>query len=339
MNNSYLHVFPNGPYSLLFSKLIMVNNLSNHKILIPGKGFELKHLHSPNIIPFKGKFNTLLKFIKYSNKYDIIVFHGFWYQTLMLLALLLPNVSNKVVWVIWGNDLYNDVSPIDYFLKKKLAQRSRLITSHVKDDYCFALKKYRLKDKPYKWSSYPINYDNIQLRLPSDVLTDYKIMLAHSGDKANKHKYVLDIINGLSSYSYIKIFVPLSYGDSKYINSLIDYINTIKNNHITIEVITDFMENDYYQAFLCLMDIAIFPADRQIALANIIQLLALGKKVFLSSKSPTWKHLESLGIVVYDILNLDSKWLSFDYDVLKSNHEKTLKTYSIENLLNLWGNL
>lgn len=336
MNNSYLHVFPNGPYSLSFSKLIIDNNLSNHLMLIPGKGFGLKHISSLNIIPFKSKFYTLLKFITLSNKYDTIVFHGFWYQSLMLLALVIPNVSEKVVWVIWGNDIYNDVSRIDYLLKKRLAQRSRLITSHLKSDYYYALDKYRIKDKIYKWYSYPINYNNVQMMLPSDEIGEHKIMLAHSGDKANKHKYLLDIINELTTYSNIIIYVPLTYGDQIYINSVIEYIKTIKNCHITIEVLTDFLEADEFLKFISLMDVAIFPADRQIALANIIQLLTFGKKLFLSSKSPTWKYLESLGIVVYDILNIDKTWLDFDFEALKSNHEKITKTYSLNNLLKVW---
>jgi dTDP-N-acetylfucosamine:lipid II N-acetylfucosaminyltransferase len=337
--NRYLHVIPNGPFSLIMSKLIIDNKMNNHTIMIPGRGFKFSHPRAENILVYKNHINTLFRFIRLSFRYDTVVFHGFWYQSLIFLSLLLPNVSSKIVWVIWGNDVYNDLSFADFILKKKLAKRIRLISSHVRKDYEYALLKFKLSNIDYKWHSYNIIDKSFKLSLPKVNSLQITLLLSHSGDQRNKHKYQIDLLKEHVKDHFITAYLPLAYGDKEYIEYIKDYSEKTKSSLIQFEIITEFMKQDDYNKFLTNVDIAIFPSDRQIGLANIIVLLAYGKKIYLSKNSSTWDYLSSIGVKVYDISLFDNSFYDYDIEDLLNNRKVILRKYGVKNIINAWENL
>jgi hypothetical protein len=82
------------------------------------------------------------------------------------------------------------------------------------------------------------------------------------------------------------------------------------------------------------IDIALFAHNRQQGMGNLIQLLGLGKKVYLDSKTTQWKLCQNLGIKVYDVngdINLD-----IDSEELENNKKIVKKWFSIENLKKQW---
>jgi hypothetical protein len=92
----------------------------------------------------------------------------------------------------------------------------------------------------------------------------------------------------------------------------------------------DFLPYEDYLNIIYNIDIALFAHNRQEGMGNLIQLLGLGKKVYLNPETSQWNLFQNLGIKVYDInrdidLNIDSEELE--------NNKKIVKEYfSPENL-------
>jgi len=68
-------------------------------------------------------------------------------------------------------------------------------------------------------------------------------------------------------------------------------------------------------------------------MGNLIQLLGLGKKVYLNPETSQWNLLQNLGIKVYDI-NRDID-LNIDSEELKNNKKIVKEYFSPENLKNI----
>jgi hypothetical protein len=69
-------------------------------------------------------------------------------------------------------------------------------------------------------------------------------------------------------------------------------------------------------------------------MVNLIQLLGLGKKVYLNPETFQWKLCQNLGIKVYDI-NRDID-LNINAKELENNKNIVREWFSLENLMKQW---
>ncbi len=69
-------------------------------------------------------------------------------------------------------------------------------------------------------------------------------------------------------------------------------------------------------------------------IGNLIQLLGLGKKVYLNPETSQWKLCQNLGIKVYDI-NRDID-LNINAKELENNKKIVRELFSLENLMKQW---
>jgi len=69
-------------------------------------------------------------------------------------------------------------------------------------------------------------------------------------------------------------------------------------------------------------------------MGNLIQLLGLGKKVYLNPETSQWKLCQNLGIKAYDI-NRDID-LNINAKELENNKKIVRELFSLENLMKQW---
>lgn len=161
-----------------------------------------------------------------------------------------------------------------------------------------------------------------------------KILVGNSGWETNEHFFVF---KKLSEYlkgrkDIVEIICPLSYGDRKYIESVVSYgKSTFGNNFVPL---LNFINLKDYLKLLFSIDIAILYNNRQEGMGNLIWLLGFGKKVYLRRSTPQWELFSSLGIKVFDFDN-DFNLDIFD-DELKKNSEIIQKFFSLERLKKDW---
>ena len=92
----------------------------------------------------------------------------------------------------------------------------------------------------------------------------------------------------------------------------------------------DFISYNEYLNMLYNIDIALFAHKIQQGMGNLIQLLGLGKKVYLNPESSLWNLFQDLGIKVYDI-NGDIDLIT-NSEELENNKRIVKEVFSLESL-------
>lgn len=140
-----------------------------------------------------------------------------------------------------------------------------------------------------------------------------RIMVGNNAHSFNRHKEIIDILERFKSEN-IRVVIPVNYGEDdfcgpNYVRRLIKYASLILGSKAAC--MTKFLKLREYHFFLGSVDIAIFNANRQNALGNIIKLLYLGKKVYLNKNdNPLFDYLVKVGMPIHDVEEL--KTISYE---------------------------
>ena len=248
---------------------------------------------------------------------DIIIWHGFLYPFRMMLFLYgYRKFLKKSIWVMWGIDLYNwripETNPKTWFInhvnkycRKRVAAVVALLGPD-EDVYRDTISKRT----PCFVAPYPIGKRSFQMmeqrrnarrRLNGKTF----IQIGNNAHSFNNHNDILDKIDHLDAEN-VEYYFPLSYGDEKdwHGNTASYQIDLIDRARCRYEDRAHFMRKlmpqDEYTDYLWNIDIAILDADRQNALGNILKLLYMGSKVFLSPENPLYGFFKGLEINVYN---------------------------------------
>ena len=145
------------------------------------------------------------------------------------------------------------------------------------------------------------------------------ILLGNSATFSCNHLDILESINHLRISN--KIVIPLSYGNAKYRDFLIDYIP--KNYHnLNLEILGKFLPLNEYNQILNQCGFAIMPHLRQQGMGNIYSLLYSGTKLFLFKKNPVYKFLKDMGVNFHSIEELLSNTRLLESPLTQDEMEK-----------------
>jgi hypothetical protein len=290
---------------------------------------------------YKRRFTRFLLIMRYSRISKKIIIHGLWDPITIISLSLKVKFLKKSYWVIWGGDLYNNYfdrnsnfqAKFIHFFRKRVVKKIGSIISIFTKEYDLIQQWYKSEPKFAKSFSYLSNIATlIEPRIPSQKLPK-NILLGHSAVKENKHLEYLSLIDNKID---IKLYVILSYGDKEYRNLVIEEgYNRFKEKFVPI---THFMPLDEYNELLNEIDIAIFPAEIQIGFGNLVNLVSLGKKIYLSDTVAPKIYFEQIGVKTYsthdltDLLNIDHESLEKNVSIIRNRH-------SLENLKNQWATI
>jgi dTDP-N-acetylfucosamine:lipid II N-acetylfucosaminyltransferase len=269
-----------------------------------------------------------------SSQYDLVIFHGLFYQgpLLALLAVLIKftQLAQRTLWMTWGGDIYyfqnrpNTFSAfLNEYLRKSLIKRLFFISSLIPDE--LELIKINYQSKAAHLSAFypnPTAYKDISSKVVQKY-DDNKLtfLLGNSADPQNNHLNLLDSLAHLKGS--IKIYCILSY-------AIVDkaYVERVKSKGIKLFggdflPIEDFMKPAEYQIFISGIDFACYYHNRQQAMGNIFQFLHMGKTVFLRQDTLSFLFLQQHGLVVQDSAQLSKTDLT---------ELKRLKQYNVDNM-------
>jgi hypothetical protein len=268
-------------------------------------------------------------------KFDIVFLHGLdmFSSRLMLFADMEP----KVVFLFFGGEIYenskilkskpfgnltikkynnfdnrkerfieNSLYRIKYVfdtleskIKKALQKIDYFAVVHKEDyDFMIANKVMPSSVKYFKFSFYPIEFlYNNEIDISN---SGNNILIGNSRSYANNH---LEIFSILSKFNIAnrKVIVPLSYGNMKGIDSLVQ--NGKENLGDRFSPLLELMPLDEYNKMLSTCSVAIMNHYRQQAVGNIIALVYSGAKVYLSSQNTVYHFLKRIGCNVYSVEN------------------------------------
>jgi hypothetical protein len=275
-----------------------------------------------------------------------IYFHSLAYDPSLLFWKMNRRILNRSTWIIWGFDLYA-------FQKRELSLRTRTyerlrrsiipsfpeIAAYVEEDAALARGMYGSKAE-YIQILYPIPVNKKSLEGDKKVEARVNILIGNSGDPANCHKEMIDILSVFAGED-ISITCPLSYGGTPtYMESIISEGKRAFGGKF-IPLLT-MLDPDAYAAILRNTDIALMNHRRQQGLGNILSLLYLGKKVYLRKDTSSYSFFRRNRCEVFDIEAIGR--MTFDeFTKPPADVSNTMRyadeIMSEENYIKLWSNL
>jgi hypothetical protein len=322
--------------SPLFFWLAKRIDLSNHTLLARVKKFTWPK-ECDEVLCFRNGISWVLNFIVQANSADKIIIHGLFDSRIIFLLFLQPWLLKKCYWGIWGGELYAyelDEKTLSWRIKevfrRVLIARVGFLLTYIDGDVCRARTWYGAKGVHLECLMYPSNtFSEVERKLISDH--GVNIQIGNSADPHNNHFEILDKLSFFKDQD-IQIYAPLSYGDEAYAESV------CKNGtEVFGEKFIGLKKNlplDQYLSFLNSIDVAVFAHRRQQGMGNIINLLGLGKKVYLRADISSWDVFNKFGIQIYDVSNISLE--KIDPDVADENIRIIKQSFSEQALLRQW---
>lgn len=278
------------------------------------------------------------KFVnKCAQEYEWIFLHSI--ESRVQALFYSRRARRKIIWRTWGQDalyvIYNKsvlndtVKRVLNFLYKRVVRDFMLVG--IANPVDETMIKGQFGDvptarMPYAKDSSDKLYNEllaIKTRCEQESKTGrpLRVMIGHSGWSADKH---VQMAKKLEKYidENIELVVPLSYGDSKYIESIKPYFE--QNWGQKAVLVESFMPYSEYAELLASIDVIILPLSVSYALGNVSLGLLFGKKLYLNGNGIIHKALSVYGVPHECIDSIDgasfdefSKPLSFEEGVGK----------------------
>lgn len=257
------------------------------------------------------------KLVKQFHSARKVMLHGLFNIKVVFVLALCPWVLPKCHWIIWGGDLYQYTkasntlgSRLKESLRRFVIHRVGYLITYVEGDVELARQWYGAKGTHQECIMYLSNVVDPIMMVDSRPAFDHdglKILLGNSADPSNNHIESLERLLPFKDQN-IKIFAPLSYGDRNYADKVIRQGKEWFGCKFVD--MTDFMPFEHYLKFLKSLDIAIFNHQRQQAMGNTITLLGMGKTVFMRSDVSHWRFLNSLGVKLNDVADIELRQIA-----------------------------
>ena len=286
----------------------------------------------PETVGFVGK---VLFYLRHLRSTDKIILHGLFHVELILALALKPWILKNCYWIVWGGDIYRQDQSSAINLKKRflsalygfVARRMGYFVTHVRGDYEWIRRRYGARGQWRESFVYLSNiYDHHPVPARDDDYTN--LLVGNSATKTNRHFEIFDALAPLM-HEKVRIYCPLSYSDKEYAALVAAKGRSMFGDQFV--ALMDFMPYDEYLGVLARTDIAIFAHKRQQAMGNVINLLGMGKKVYMRRDTSGWRVFNDLSIKLYDFDALDLKKISAD--VAADNRNKIIHYFSEKNLV------
>lgn len=266
-----------------------------------------------------------------------------------------------VWWNVYGGDLYNRYLQ---YMGYKLYYTDKVFQT-IKKQLTFPLKKiireieyWKITKRVKYYSAIDCDYQLIKLyskharksiNLPlfsypmEDIMGNLynstfkdgnSIIIGNSASYTNNHLYCLNYLKKIDLTKHQTVLQLAYGGDKKYNYEVkIRYQEDLKCPVIANE---EFLPLDAFNKSLQNAHAFIFGNWRQEAVGNILTAFYLGKKVFLSNKSPLLNYFRQKGFTVYELETLDMSILDeLPQHIKEKNRTLCDQLYSIQRLKHL----
>lgn len=269
--------------------------------------------------------------INRSRNYDVVVLHGV--DSLKADVFLADEHKEKYWGIVWGAEVYNEntlkvslLGPKTTVLSQKLERRSLIETlkslyrrvrtkdqslAHVgkvsaaisqlinivscfREEFDFFMDQKAIKAnaKFIQFNYYPLEF---LFKDESARIKGNNILVGNSASLTNNHLEAIDILSKLT-LSERRVYIPLSYGDSRYAKEVTRYAKQRLPRNA--EPVEGFLPLAAYNELISNCGIVVMNHYRQQAVGNILAAIYLGAKVFLN-RTTLYDFLKRLGCCIY----------------------------------------
>lgn len=333
-----LHILTAGIYGNNFIRLSSTLESFNNQLFIVSSPELSEYTENSNLVFMKNGVGKYLQVLRLMMQSDKVFFHGLFNPRLKILYCLYYRKA-KFHWIIWGGDLYqfkffrNTIKDsiqkkIDKFLYPRI---SNIITLYDFDIYDEIYNKKSLTKNHIRAGYFlPLQFSLPKKREDSII----KILIGNSATETNNHISLMNKLVDILIDDF-EILCPLTYGDNNYKDKVISVGNELFGSKFK-PIIHHLPYKDYLE-ILKDIDAAIFFHDRQQGVGNIIQLLALGKKVYIKSSVTTFKYLTDIDLKVFDALeDMNDLNEPFHESVAMRNISIIKDNFSFDSISRMW---
>ena len=370
----YLHLINDTLYTDFAVNIFEQCNPGNNTFLVGVKNADapLKKTKQTNTIHIrKIRTKEYYQFID-SVDFDILVVHFMHDYKAIAVNQLKKDV--KIIWLVWGGDIrltktYNkniyqphtkkvvdgirnssakrirsQLRDFYYFLLtgsfpaasfKKAVSKVDYCATVIPDEFDILCKEwdfFRAARVPFSYATIEDNFKNVGI---DDYVDGNGILVGNSIDPSSNHFDALAKLKTLSITGR-KIIVPLNYGEGMEYRDLLikkgfeqfgDQFNPLQKMLPSAE----------YVKLLKSCDIALMLHERQQAMGNIISLLWLGSKIFMSENSVVYTYLRRKGFHIYSFqteLNNENINIRLTTEEVGTNRMLLIKEYGEDVVLN-----
>lgn len=258
---------------------------------------------------------------KYLRMADYVVIHHLTYSYEELAAMT-KEEARKIIWFVWGNDLYRMPPRQDWWYllvrkvyralkgKEKYKEKARrtvsgfhAINAGFVGDRDYVRQMFGDEVKLYS-APYPMGYfaEDLDRWVDTRPHREIGVLIGHCAAKYLKHKKYLKKL--LPYKGKIHLYIPLSYGNEIYAMSIYELSSTLYGKENVTVPLTR-MSPEEYVKMLSQVDVAIFDYKQQAGLGNLYLLMYMGKKIFLDPRGTLYKGFRKMGCEVYDVRQIN----------------------------------
>lgn len=215
-----------------------------------------------------------------------------------------PKYLKKILFRYWGGgfgfqykkgQLIQNLVKIPANIELKRRFNSFAAIGIAKNLDIMILKNHLKIDRYYRMPYTNVNSESILERARDKGCEKdgvINVALYHRGTPEGNHITILKKLEHFGDK--IRVYVPLSYGDGKYIEKVKAYIK--ENSPENVIVVDKFMEYEDYVDLINRMDIGIFDCTTSTALGNVAVYLYLKKKMILNREGVIKKAFDDENI-------------------------------------------
>lgn len=269
----------------------------DHLFLTPSEMVKNTLGHYPNVVFYQNNNQTMADIINHYGKYaDWMVSHGMANHVYQIKREYL----RKIVWRTWGGSrqkskwnrrhffysIYGQCVNAVYYLFYRYSYGCSPVIGIANTVDVLDLEQWNWhKRSKLFFLNYGSRDFDILIQQMNDLGQNHdnsiKILVGHQGSQIENHvEYVNRILNSYNDESF-DIYLPLSYGDARYIAKVKKELELINDSRI--HVIDSLMPIGEYLKFLASIDVAIFDGNSSMALGNIGFLIRFKKKIILNN--------------------------------------------------------
>ncbi len=184
-----------------------------------------------------------------------------------------------------------------YSAIRQAMQRANVIGLFLEEEFELLRAKLNVSAK-WSWFTYYNILDTVGSELIDQNASGNDVLVGNSSDPSNNHVEAIDLLVQHRNH-FDRAIVPLSYGDPNYRERILDY--GLKQLNDQFAPLTQFVERTEYNRLLLSCKVAIMNHRRQQAVGNVITLLWLGAKVYMTNESTVFQYFKRQGLCVFSI--------------------------------------
>ncbi|MGO4292723.1 TDP-N-acetylfucosamine:lipid II N-acetylfucosaminyltransferase [Chitinophaga sp. RAB17] len=370
----YLHLIDDTVFTNFAIASFEECNPGNNRVLIGVKNIDqpLRHTTLSDKIIVAQRRTKAFKAIVDRADFDVLVVHAMCIDKRWIVNRI-KDASKKIVWLSWGTDIYNTpfykkelYQPITraaaiqqrksikgkaiaalrnlyYFSYTGMFPAAAYQKAVSRVNYCATVIPYEiniLREFPFfKADQVLFSYESIQnlfrgREYEQEFTKGDAILIGNSVAPESNH---LDVFEKIKQFEIgeRELLVPLNYGEPA------DYKEVVLENgrklfENNFHPLLEYYSSDAYLSLLKQCSTAIMNHNRQQGVGNLIALLWLGCKIFLSEKNPVFLYLKDKGFAVYsfqDELNNTSINLPLNNDEKERNRRLLMLEYDHEAVI------